>query len=576
MKRKSISTSIIRFITIILFVLMALFGYFMYKSVTKSAEQALTEQASMMAESFVKSFDTEQYKRILEDRTESEDYWEFREKVMSYREDVGALYLYTIEALSNDEIYYIVDGSPVGSEEESFLGDEVALLSYDDFLIHVLNGETKSTGLVEDPVYGDYISVYTPIIAEDGETLGIVGLDISADTVNDITFAVVKNTALTFSIIGAVIFIILLVLLATYIKRKLRPLEKVAHSAEQIASGNLSIPVEKSEENNEIGDITDSFSHMAVNLRNLLSSIKITMAETERGFVSVEDGAKSIQGQAEAISMASGQIAEGNIQIATSMEQSTSTMSEFSDNVSFVTDFLVRMEDVSNELSDTQTQGLHSLEKLVNETVLTRNKFTEVNSAMDLLHEHSNSIGKNVTDIQSIAEQTNLLSLNASIEAARAGEHGKGFAVVAGEVNTLANQSAQATKSIQESIGAIQAQVNFAVRIVQETFEQFRLQSVEMEKVRADIFGLAKVIGEFQGGLVEVATSIRQLRQEQEIMRDEITNVSGISQETSAATEEVAASVEDVEANIHRFMNEIDIVSSKLKQLENETNKFIL
>ncbi len=57
--------------------------------------------------------------------------------------------------------------------------------------------------------------------------------------------------------------------------------------------------------------------------------------------------------------------------------------------------------------------------------------------------------------ISDIASQTNLLALNATIEAARAGDAGRGFAVVASEVKKLAQETASATKTIDQSIGAL-------------------------------------------------------------------------------------------------------------------------
>ncbi|MDT8317196.1 MAG: methyl-accepting chemotaxis protein [bacterium] len=91
------------------------------------------------------------------------------------------------------------------------------------------------------------------------------------------------------------------------------------------------------------------------------------------------------------------------------------------------------------------------------------------------LGERSQDIGQIVNVINEVADRTNLLALNASIIAAEAGEHGKGFAVVADQIKKLANQTIDATGEIGAVIGALQSEVDRAVKVVMIGGDSVRL-----------------------------------------------------------------------------------------------------
>jgi methyl-accepting chemotaxis protein len=124
----------------------------------------------------------------------------------------------------------------------------------------------------------------------------------------------------------------------------------------------------------------------------------------------------------------------------------------------------------------------------------------------------SNEIGDIVKVITSIAEQTNLLALNATIEAARAG---KGFAVVAGEVKDLAKATADATGSISEKVGLIQASTGRAVEaiaqvssIIGQIDQAQQLIAAAVEEQSATTAEIGRSVGEASDGSKGIQTGV--------------------------------------------------------------------
>jgi methyl-accepting chemotaxis protein len=133
----------------------------------------------------------------------------------------------------------------------------------------------------------------------------------------------------------------------------------------------------------------------------------------------------------------------------------------------------------------------------------------------DVLATHTAKIESVITLISGVAYQTKLLALNASIEAARAGDSGRGFAIVAQEVRTLADQAAEATGGVTQTIREAQAasgamaETNRAIlAIVTELLARVRAISGEMEAQMATVSGILASIDETAVSSREIAVLI--------------------------------------------------------------------
>ncbi|RPJ80689.1 MAG: hypothetical protein EHJ94_05965, partial [Deltaproteobacteria bacterium] len=164
-----------------------------------------------------------------------------------------------------------------------------------------------------------------------------------------------------------------------------------------------------------------------------------------------------------------------------------------------------------------------------------------------------NGISEVTEVITDISEQTNLLALNATIEAARAGDVGKGFAVVADEIKTLARQTAQAIKEIDQKINTNQA-------YFQEVFK----------KVEA----ISKVISSMTRIQDETSKAIEKQTNSAEEIASRVRMGAGGSGETLESIKRLVTSVTQTKKGVSEILTATDDLSKMAQNLNNacETN----
>lgn len=159
-------------------------------------------------------------------------------------------------------------------------------------------------------------------------------------------------------------------------------------------------------------------------------------------------------------------IKERMTDISSQSVELSSTTEELERNTQNVMDLVKNTQTSVGKMSSASIEGKKGIDQLVSKSTELAKYTEQFTNTIEGLNQDSDRIGNAVLIINSVAKQTNLLSLNAAIEAAKAAEHGKGFAVVAEEVRTLANRTAEASKTIRESIETMQNKVT-------DTLEKF-------------------------------------------------------------------------------------------------------
>lgn len=397
-----------------------------------------------------------------------------------------------------------------------------------------------------------------------------VEIAIRLDDVTDQESSRASRTTFTFAIAGIVCIIVCLFLAWILTKKTgkkvldtiLEPLRAVEDVAKELTEGNLHSTLDYRSED-EIGRLAHSMRKSIRILGSYVDDIDRAMklfaegnfdvkpeVEWRGDFVgilnsfmqfekSIGETIKGIQNVSNEVSSAADQVASSSNDLADGATNQAAVVEELTATVAGVSEQVENNSKSAKEISG-------RVDELGNAILESNGKMHEMVDSMHEINEASKEIDKIIATINEIASQTNLLALNASIEAARAGEAGKGFAVVANQVNSLADQSAQAAKESAMLIETSVKAVEKGMVIAGQTAAQLEDVAENSKIITEEVINIAET-------LETQTTEIRQINEGIEQINDVVQTNSATSEECAAASQEMSSESENLREMIRKF-----------------------
>ena len=411
----------------------------------------------------------------------------------------------------------------------------------------------------------EYYVYYTPVCSESGEIVGMAFAGMPESLVNENITSNTMNMVLV-AVCTAAFCIVIIVLIGLSIRKSIIG---IAGYTYELSAGRLSINTSCTSNIREISALIDSAENLQNSLKNIISKVDDKTLRLTQNVKTIHDGIQISNDATEGIVRAANELSEGSLHIAESVQNTAVSMQNVGESISSIAESAAATEAEAREIEIINNEAKDNLSHLIkankNTVTISEDVVTGINEANIAIE----NIRKAADAITNIASQTSMLALNASIEAARAGEAGKGFAVVASSIQSLAGESDNSAKEIQNIINEIILKSQNNVQLANEIKDAIDSEGDALTSV-SDSFD--KVSGKIQitvDTIHNITTESDILNQDKGKVLDEISSLSSISEANTASCQETTASIEELRKNIEMInvqATDTDNISEELKE----------
>lgn len=545
------------------------------KNIDSAVEQTITKQGVKLAEGYRKtSIDIAQLAQFLKEPSENETYGSIRSQLNRYREQIGAMYVYIVQFI-NDKPYIIIDGQPEHSDVASPIMEETEI--EDELYRLLLQGESVTSDITYDPLYGVYVSSYVPLMGSDGRLLAVLGIDNEVAEVQAVA-AYIKQNNLVVYLILLLLVLFIIAFVTIILVRSLRPLSWINESATLIMNGRFAeadrvLNAHRVRSKTEVGQLYASMHAMSAGLSQLMGQLVGKVREAVEQLAGAVD---QMQRRSDQLLSANAAVVEETTQVARataaqmrSSGELTQTMGEMALTIARISDAASIVAESSRNVSDNARKGQSMIDELSSQMERITKSNQECYERMERLQQSSQSIDEAVQIIVGVAEQTKLLALNSAIEAARAGEHGRGFAVVAGEVRKLADNVARSAADIQAVLRSLQEDIGTVHEQVRRNHEEVRQGGQLSENVHDAIRRIVEQFMQVNAQMEEISSSAEEASASSEQVTaaaSDISDLASASAANAARIEKQAGEQNDIAVQVADMSKQLSSLTERLKE----------